>query len=331
MAVDVHHRIGSLTKTFIGTLVLQLEEQGKLSLDDRIGCYVDGVPNGGTITLRNLLDMTSGLVSYTDDPTVQKTYLSDPGMAWTPHQLIGGVLSQPVQFPPGEGWYYSNTNYILLGLVVEHVIGMPLADALETASARDRSTVRQPMLTRPASRTWSSELTDIGAHRDRAQSEDDAEQPLRDQIAGHLLGQPAQPDLSTVHAHLPLLPRAKYAGRRQVDESYPGAVYRAQATSHTPPGLVSHGTTGLRNSRPRLSSSSAALPCTPNRANSSTRSSHGPGSQSSRNDQVIKPVLSGTRLPKGGPKPSTWTTLDRHYEQLRLDMQLVFHDLGIAA
>jgi hypothetical protein len=48
-------------------------------------------------------------------------------------------------------------------------------------------------------------------------------------------------------------------------------------------------------------------------------------------DQVIKPVLSGTRLPKRGPKPSTWTTLDRHYEQLRLDMQLVFQDLGIAA
>ncbi len=48
-------------------------------------------------------------------------------------------------------------------------------------------------------------------------------------------------------------------------------------------------------------------------------------------DQVIKPVLSGTRLPKHGPKPSTWITLDRHYEQLRLDMQLVFHDLGIAA
>ena len=48
-------------------------------------------------------------------------------------------------------------------------------------------------------------------------------------------------------------------------------------------------------------------------------------------DQVIKPVLSGTRLPKRGPKPSTWTTLDRHYEQLRLDMQLIFHDLGIAA
>jgi hypothetical protein len=48
-------------------------------------------------------------------------------------------------------------------------------------------------------------------------------------------------------------------------------------------------------------------------------------------DQVIKPVLSGTRLPKRGPKPSTWTTLDRHYEQLRLDMQAVFQDLGIAA
>ena len=77
MTPGVYHRIGSVTKTFTVTLVLQLMEQGKLSLDHPVARYLDGVPNGGAITLRHLADMSSGLFSYTfDDGFVARLFAS---------------------------------------------------------------------------------------------------------------------------------------------------------------------------------------------------------------------------------------------------------------
>jgi D-alanyl-D-alanine carboxypeptidase len=129
MTTDVHQRIGSLTKTFTVTLLLQLMQEGKLSLDDPISRYVNGVPNGNAITLRNLANMTSGLVSYSNDPTWQERYFGSPTSVWTPDQLLGIALAQPVQFAPGTHWDYSNTNTILLGTTIERITGQSLGDA----------------------------------------------------------------------------------------------------------------------------------------------------------------------------------------------------------
>jgi D-alanyl-D-alanine carboxypeptidase len=121
MTPDVHHRIGSVTKTFTGTLLLQAEAEGLLSLDDTIDRYVDGVPNGDEITLRQMADMTSGVADYSQTEQFDDELASDPCRVWEPEQLVQIGLKDSPLFDPGTEWQYSNTNYILLGLVMEQV------------------------------------------------------------------------------------------------------------------------------------------------------------------------------------------------------------------
>jgi D-alanyl-D-alanine carboxypeptidase len=122
-----HVRIGSLTKTVTATVVLQLYESGQVSLEDTIGKYVSGMPNGDTATLRQLANMTSGIPSYSEDNAFQKQLFMNPTKAWTPEQLIDMVRGKPADFAPGTAWEYCNTNYVLLGMVIEKVTGKPAA------------------------------------------------------------------------------------------------------------------------------------------------------------------------------------------------------------
>lgn len=128
MKTDFYSRIGSLTKTFTVTAVLLLAEQGLLRLDDPIAGYVEGVPGGDTVTLRQLARMQSGLPNYTANPDFVSTVFADPARAFTPTQLLEFAFSQPPIFAAGEGYDYSNTNAVLLGMVVQKVSGQPLAD-----------------------------------------------------------------------------------------------------------------------------------------------------------------------------------------------------------
>ncbi|MCN9241543.1 beta-lactamase family protein [Streptomyces sp. RY43-2] len=133
MTPDLRMRIGSETKTFTVTALLTLVDQGKVRLDDPIGTYVEGVPDGDTLTLRQLAEMRSGLFNYTDDADFRRALTSDPQQAFTPHQLLRYSFTHPVRFPPGREYAYSNTNIVLLGLVVEKVSGRPLGDYLRRA------------------------------------------------------------------------------------------------------------------------------------------------------------------------------------------------------
>lgn len=130
MSVDDAQRIGSITKTFTGSVILQLAEEGKLSLDDPISRYVDGVPNGENISLRVLITMTSGLASYTLDDSFQEEWFGNPQGGWTPEQLLAKAFELPPLFAPGEQFNYSNTNFILLGQVIEKVTERSYAEAL---------------------------------------------------------------------------------------------------------------------------------------------------------------------------------------------------------
>jgi D-alanyl-D-alanine carboxypeptidase len=127
MKADFYSRIGSVTKTFTVTAILQLADQGKVGLDDSIAEYVDGVPLGDRITLRQLARMQSGLFNYSASPEFQHAMFADPRRAFTPRELVSYAVAQPNQFPPGERFEYCNTNTILLGLVVQKVSGQPLA------------------------------------------------------------------------------------------------------------------------------------------------------------------------------------------------------------
>ncbi|MFG2983271.1 serine hydrolase domain-containing protein [Streptomyces sp. NPDC048258] len=128
MATDMNMRIGSVTKTFTVTALLQLVDDGKVGLDDPIGKYVDGVPNGDRITLRQLAEMRSGLFNYSADEDFYKALTSDPERSFTPQELLAYAFEHPVLFEPGTKFLYCNTNLILLGLVVEKASGAELAD-----------------------------------------------------------------------------------------------------------------------------------------------------------------------------------------------------------
>ena len=127
--------IGSITKTFTVTAVLQLVDRGKVSLDDPISKYRADVPNGDQITIRQLARMQSGLYNYVDDPSFMEATLSanptNPYREWSPDELLQIGLSHPPNFPPGTNWEYNNTNTVLLGFVVEKVTGQPLASYLQ--------------------------------------------------------------------------------------------------------------------------------------------------------------------------------------------------------
>src|SRR5829696_9826066 len=86
MTPEMHHRIGSVTKTFTATLLLKAADKGLLSLDDPIDKYVKGVPNGDKITLRQMSDMTSGIASYTESDQWVKEWSSDPTKVWKPEE-----------------------------------------------------------------------------------------------------------------------------------------------------------------------------------------------------------------------------------------------------
>ena len=124
MQTDFHMRIGSLTKSFTITALLQLVKEGKVSLDDPIGKYVDGVPGGDSITLRELAAMRSGLGDYSD--VITPELYKDPGKQWTPQEVLEITFRQPMRFEPNAKFDYNNANTVLLGRVVEKVSGMPL-------------------------------------------------------------------------------------------------------------------------------------------------------------------------------------------------------------
>lgn len=121
MNVNDHFRIGSITKTFTVTAILQLADDKKLKLDDPVSKYLSFVPNGKNITLRMLANMTSGLYPYTfDDSWVQELF-KNPQRVWTPRELVEVAFKHPPDFKPGTKWEYSNTNTVLLAMVIQKV------------------------------------------------------------------------------------------------------------------------------------------------------------------------------------------------------------------
>jgi D-alanyl-D-alanine carboxypeptidase len=126
------YRIASVTKAFVCVLLLQLEAEGKLDIDDAVAKYLPAVvPNGAAITLRELMNHTSGLFNYTDDTAFVNDPITNFARVWTPSQLLALAFAHPPNFSPGTKWSYSNTNYIVLGLVVETVTGKPLGQDLQ--------------------------------------------------------------------------------------------------------------------------------------------------------------------------------------------------------
>ncbi|HEX7912913.1 MAG TPA: serine hydrolase domain-containing protein [Paraburkholderia sp.] len=126
-----HFRVGSITKTWTGTVILQLVQEGKLSLSDPVSKYIANVPNGNLITIEQLLTMRSGLYNYSTSLAFNQTLDSQPNKVWTTAELLSIGFGQPVYFAPGADFRYSNTNTVLLGLIIEQLTGMSAADAMQ--------------------------------------------------------------------------------------------------------------------------------------------------------------------------------------------------------
>lgn len=131
MSAADHFRIGSNTKTFVVGVILQLVDEGKLSLDDPLSKFDLGVtvPNADKITVRDLCDMRSGIFEGYDTPEVAQANVH-PNSVWNPRQIIGWAAKHKPYFAPGTAYHYTNTNYLLLGLIIEAVTKDSVGDQI---------------------------------------------------------------------------------------------------------------------------------------------------------------------------------------------------------
>jgi D-alanyl-D-alanine carboxypeptidase len=123
----MHYSIGSISKQITAAAVLLLAEEGKLSLDDKVGRWLPQATRAGDVTVRQLLSMTSGYQDFWPQDYVMPNMMK-PTSA---QDIIAGWAGKPLDFEPGAKWQYSNTNYVMAGLIVERAAGIPLMDFLQ--------------------------------------------------------------------------------------------------------------------------------------------------------------------------------------------------------
>jgi D-alanyl-D-alanine carboxypeptidase len=128
---------GSVGKTFVAAVVLQLVEEGKVGLDDRLEKWIgrepwfDRLPNARELTVRSLLNHTAGLPEYFERKGFTEALKGDPDRDWTPAERLAFVLDARPLFPVGKGWSYADTDYIAVGMVAERAGGKPLFAEVE--------------------------------------------------------------------------------------------------------------------------------------------------------------------------------------------------------
>ena len=131
---DSAFRVGSLSKTFVAVMLLQLVADGTIGLDDLVVDHAPELTIADGVTIRQLLAHRSGLPEHTDGE-LAPAVLADPARTWTPADVLELVADQPRDFAPDAQFAYSNTNYIVAGLLLESVTGMTLADNLRRGSS----------------------------------------------------------------------------------------------------------------------------------------------------------------------------------------------------
>jgi D-alanyl-D-alanine carboxypeptidase len=125
---DTHFEIGSITKQFTATAILQLRQAGKLDIDATVATYLPDAPHAGEVTLRQLLSHTSGLHEYFDDPNIDRDAVKPINFTG----IMARVKDRPLDFAPGARWSYSNTGYIMLGRIIEVLSGQSYETYIKT-------------------------------------------------------------------------------------------------------------------------------------------------------------------------------------------------------
>jgi D-alanyl-D-alanine carboxypeptidase len=134
MTVDHRLGVGSLTKSYVAALMLLLQEEGLVDLDAPLSGFVSAadVPGADVLTIRQLMSHQSGIADFQSNADFVDALMADPKRVWAPMELVQYGVALGPTFPPGEGWGYSNTNYILVGMVAEQASGLSLGEALRS-------------------------------------------------------------------------------------------------------------------------------------------------------------------------------------------------------
>ncbi|MFC5602484.1 serine hydrolase domain-containing protein [Sporosarcina koreensis] len=125
-STDTLYQIASLSKSFTAVAIMQLAEKQLLTVDDSLAKYFPDFPNADTITIGHLLSHSSGIPDY-----LKPDYQFDYSKEWEPTEIIEVVRNEPLEFTPGESFSYSNSGYVLLGLIIEQVSGQAYSDYIE--------------------------------------------------------------------------------------------------------------------------------------------------------------------------------------------------------
>ncbi|MDV7355208.1 serine hydrolase domain-containing protein [Rhodococcus oxybenzonivorans] len=129
---DMHFRNGAVAISYVSTLLLQLVDEKKVSLDDKVSTWLPDIPHTDRVTLRQLAQMTSGYVDYVLGNTdFDKAIYADPFRNWTPEELLAYATSKPLLYEPGTNWNYAHTNYVILGLALEKITGQPMTTLMQ--------------------------------------------------------------------------------------------------------------------------------------------------------------------------------------------------------
>lgn len=128
---------GSVGKTYVSAIAVKLIQQKKLNLDDKVSKYLGHldwykrIPNAESITIAQIMNHTSGVMRYEFKPTFTTDLSNNPTKSWKPEELLSYILNEKASFAAGEGWEYSDTNYILLGMIIEQITGKKFYDVAQ--------------------------------------------------------------------------------------------------------------------------------------------------------------------------------------------------------
>jgi CubicO group peptidase (beta-lactamase class C family) len=164
VTTDMHFRNGAMGFTYISTMLLELVDQqpDAVGLNDKLSRFLPEIPGAGEVTLKQLLNMTSGYQDYVYEPEVTNGLYRNPFRQWTPEELIEiGVTPRP-WFDPGKNWAYSHTNYVILGRVLEKITGMPLSQGMQKyilgpMGLQQTQSIDTPQIPDPVMHSFSSE------------------------------------------------------------------------------------------------------------------------------------------------------------------------------
>ncbi|HXW50565.1 MAG TPA: serine hydrolase domain-containing protein [Candidatus Acidoferrales bacterium] len=130
-ATGMHFRAGIMETEALVAILLQLVDAGQVKLDEPIGQWLPTLPHADKVTLQMLADSRSGYPDYLDNPRVQAIFTSDPFQPFTNDQILGYAMSQPMAFTPGAGFHYAHTNIVILGLALQKITGLSVAQLLQ--------------------------------------------------------------------------------------------------------------------------------------------------------------------------------------------------------